>query len=148
MLTESISVKGDLEIVVLDEQKQLKDHRKINNLVVSGGKNYIAARMTSNANVIMSHMAIGTGNISPTVSDTLLVGEITRVTFDSVATAANTITYVTTFNPGVGTGTVSEAGIFNHPTANTGTMLCRTRFNEINKAASDTIVITWNITVQ
>lgn len=148
MLTESITVKGNLEILVLDENKQVKDQRKINNLVVSGGKNYIAARMTSNANVIMSHMAIGVANIAPTVSDTLLLGELARVAFDSVTVTANTISYVTTYSPGTGTGTLAEAGIFNSATANTGEMLCRTRFNEVNKAAGDTIVITWNVSVQ
>jgi hypothetical protein len=148
MITESISVKGNLEILVLDENKQIKDSRKINNLVVAGGKNYIAARMTSNANVIMSHMAIGVANVAPSVSDTLLLGELARAAFDSVTLTANTISYVTTYNPGVGTGTLAEAGIFNNATANTGEMLCRTRFNEVNKAAGDTVVITWNVTIQ
>lgn len=148
MLTESITVKGNLEILVLDEQKQVKDQRKINNLVVAVGKNYIAHRMMANSNVILSHMAIGVANVAPTVSDTLLLGEIARVAFDSATVTANTISYVTTFNPGTGTGTIAEAGIFNNPTANTGEMLCRTRFNEVNKAAGDTVVITWNVTVQ
>lgn len=148
MITESISVKGNLEILVLDENKQVKDSRKINNLVVSTGKNYIAARMTSNANVIMSHMAIGVANVAPAVSDTLLLGELARAAFDSVTLTGNTISYVTTYNPGVGTGTLAEAGIFNNATANTGEMLCRTRFNEVNKAAGDTVVITWNVTIQ
>ena len=87
MLTDSFSIKGDLEVVVLDKENQVKDFRKINNLVVSAGKNYIAARMTSNANVIMSHMAVGVANVAPTVSDTLLLGELTRIAFDSVTYA-------------------------------------------------------------
>lgn len=148
MFTESISIKGNLEIVVLDKDNKVKDQRKINNLVVAGGKNYIAARMTSNANVVMSHMAIGSANVAPATSDTLLLGEITRVSFDSVTANANTITYIATYGAGVGTGTIAEAGIFNNPTVDTGEMLCRTRFNEVNKAVDDTIVITWNVTVQ
>jgi len=46
---------------------------------------------------------------------------------------------------GYGTGAVSEAGIFNASSA--GDMLARTVFSTINKAAADTLGITWTITV-
>lgn len=145
MITESITVTGNLSIVVLDENCNIKETRDVKNLVVASGKNYIADRMTSNANVIMSHMAIGSGNVTPTTSDTALVSEISRVVLDSTTLTGNTITYVTTYNAGVGTGSITEAAIFNDPSA--GTMLCRTRFDVVNKANSDIVVITWNVTV-
>lgn len=148
MFTESISLKGNLKIVVLDENKNIKDVRKVKNIVVAVGKNYISQRMTSNTTAIMSHMAIGSGNVTPTTSDTLLLNEVVRVVLDSSAVTNNTITYVATYAAGVGTGTITEAGIFNSPTANTGAMLCRTNFNAVNKAALDVIVITWNVTVE
>jgi hypothetical protein len=145
MITESITIKGSLNIVVFDQNNNVKDTRDIKNLVVASGKNYIANRMTSNANVIMSHMAIGSGNASPTTSDTTLGSEDTRIPLDSTTLTGNTITYVTTYGAGVGTGPITEAGIFNDPTA--GTMLCRTRFDVVNKANTDVVVITWNVTV-
>ena len=145
MITESITIKGNLDIVVLDENHNVRETRSVKNLVVSSGKNYIANRMTSNANVIMSHMAVGSGNVAPTVTDVALGSEITRIALDSTTLTANTITYVTTFGAGVGTGSLTEAGIFNDASA--GTMLCRTRFDVVNKANSDIVVITWNVTV-
>ncbi len=148
MITESVKIRGNLDIVVYDEQKQVKDHRKVKNLVVASGKTYIASRMESNAAVIMSHMAVGNGNVTPTTSDTVLLGEIDRVVLDSTTRTNNTLTYVTTFPAGIATGTLAEAGIFNDSTANTGTMLCRTNFNEVNKAAGDVVVITWNVVVE
>lgn len=148
MITESISVKGNLDIVVFDSNNNIKDKREVKNLVVAIGKDYIASRMTSNSNVIMSHMAVGNANVSPTVSDTILGGEEARVSLDSTGLISNVVTYTATFPAGTGTGTLAEAGIFNDSTKDTGTMLCRTRFNEINKAADDVIVITWNITVE
>ena len=62
----------------------------------------------------------------------------------------NTVQYIATFGAGTPNGgaTIAEAGIFNSSTANAGTMLCRVRFNEVNKANSDVIVITWNVTIQ
>ena len=106
--------------------------------------------MKQNTAPIMSHMCIGTGNVAATTSQTLLTGETARVTLDSSTVTNNTITYVATFGAGVplGGATVAEAAVFNNNTANTGTMLCRVRFNEVNKGNSDIIVITWNVTIQ
>jgi hypothetical protein len=140
-------MKGSLNIKLIDENHSLKDERNINNLVVAVGKTYIANRMTSNSNTIMSHMAVGNGNVAPVVGDTILVGELARVALDSSSRTNNVITYVATFPAGTGTGSIAEAGIFNNGTANAGSMLCRTNFNVVNKGASDVIVITWNVTV-
>ncbi len=52
--------------------------------------------------------------------------------------------YVATFSAGEGTGAVTEAGIFNASTS--GTMLCRTVFSVVNKAAGDTLQVTWTVT--
>jgi hypothetical protein len=145
MITEAISVKGNLDIVVYDENHDIKDTRQVKNLVVASGKNYIANRLTSNSNVTMSHMAIGSGNVAPTTSDTTLSNEITRVALDSTTLNGNVVTFVTTFGANVGTGALTESGIFNDAVA--GTMLCRTRFDVVNKANTDIVVITWNITV-
>jgi len=146
MLTDSIAVKGKLQIVVLDDSGQQKDLRNVDNLVVAVGKNYITSRMASNTAVIMSHMAVGSANTAATTAQTALGTELGRVTFDSATVTNNTISYISTFPAGTGTGTLTEAGIFNDGSA--GTMLCRTNFNDVNKAAGDTVVITWNVTVQ
>lgn len=148
MITESIYLKGNLEVLLLDEKNQIKDKRNITNLVVAVGKDHIVSRLSANGSAIMSHMSIGSANIAPTTSDTLLLGETARVALDSASVTNNTIAYVATFPAGTGTGTIAEAGVFNNPSANSGTLLCRTRFNEVNKAAADTIVITWNVTVE
>ncbi len=144
-MQDNIKVKGNLKIVQFDEHNKIKDVREIPNLVVTVGKGYIAERMTTNTTVIMSHMAAGSQNTAPVASETALGTELGRVALDSTTANANTVAYVATFPAGVATGSLTEAGIFN-ANAN-GTMLCRTQFNEINKSASDAIVITWNINI-
>ena len=151
MVTDSLSVKGNLKIVVTDSKtKEVKETRDLKNLVVATGKDYIVSRMSSNTAAVMGHMAIGLGNIAPGTGNTLLLGETARVAVDSAAVTNNTITYVATYPGGTGTGIIAEAGMFNsgNTTANTGTMLCRVRFNEVNKGATDVVTITWNITVE
>ena len=148
MFTESIAIKGSLKIDVLDENQNIKDTRHIKNLVVATGKAHITSRMTSNSSAVMSHMSIGGGNVTPTTSDTLLVSEMARVSLDSANVVSNTVTYIATYPAGTGTGSLTEAGVFNSPSANSGIMLCRTRFDVVNKGAADIIVITWNVTVE
>lgn len=145
MFTETIQIKGDLKIEVLDLNGKITDSREVKNLVVTTGKAYIASRMSSNTTVIMSHMALGTSNTSPVVGNTGLTTQVGRVALDSTATVGPTTTYIGTFPAGTATGTIAEAGIFNASSG--GSMLCRTNFNEVNKGAADTIVITWNVTV-
>ena len=95
----------------------------------------------------MTHMAVGTGSTAAVIGDTTLGTEIaaSRVALTSTVASTNTIVYVATFGSGVGTGAVTEAGIFNASSA--GTMLCRTVFSVVNKAAGDTMNITWTITI-
>lgn len=145
MLNDSIKVKGDLVILLQDDQGNLKDKREIKNLVVTTGKEHIASRLASNTAVVMSHMAVGSSNTAPIIGNTALGSELARVALDSSVVSNATVQYSATFGAGVGTGTLTEAGIFNSGT--TGTMLCRTNFNEINKASGDTIVISWNVTI-
>lgn len=145
MFTESVQIKGDLKIEVFDLNGNIKDTRSVKNLVVTTGKAFIASRMSSNTAVVMSHMALGTSNTAPVVGNTGLGTEVGRVAIDSATTVGPTTTYIGTFPAGTGTGTIVEAGIFN--AGSSGTMLCRTNFNAVNKGAADTIVITWNVTV-
>ena len=145
MFTESVSIKGNLQVVLLDENGHQKDYRKVNNLVVAVGKDVIAARLLGNTLAVMSHMAVGSDNTAAATAQTALGGELGRVALDSAARTSNVLTYIATFPAGTGTGALTEAGILNDPAS--GNMLCRTTFSTVNKAAGDTIVITWNVTV-
>ena len=145
MFTESINVKGNLEVILLDETGKQKDYRKVNNLVVAVGKDVIASRLVGNSLPVMSHMAVGSSATAAVTSQTTLGTELGRVALDSTTRASNTITYVATFPAGTGTGSITEAGILN--ASSSGNMLCRTVFGVVTKASGDTVVITWNVTV-
>lgn len=150
MITDTIQAIGNLEILRYNEDGDLVEKKEEKNLVVHVGKVFMMQRMQLNTNPVMSHMAVGVANIAATTAQTILLGENARVTLDSNTITNNTITYIATFGAGVpsGAATLTEAGMFNNGTANAGTMLCRVRFNEVNKANSDIIVITWNVTIQ
>ena len=145
MFDETIKVIGNLHIVNTGSDGIVKDERSVSNLVVAVGKQVIAARLVGNTLAVPSYMAVGSSNTAATTSQTALGTELGRVVLDSTTRTTNTIAYVATFPAGTGTGTLTEAGIFN--ASSSGNMLCRTNFNDVNKASGDTMVITWNVTI-
>lgn len=145
MVADSVAVKGVLQIKKLNLQGEVTEIRTVNNFVVALGKAVIASRLVGNTTPIFSHMAIGSANTVATTSQTSLGTELGRVAITSSSVTNNTIAYIATFPAGTGTGTLTEAGIFN--ASNSGSMLCRTNFNALTKSGSDTIVITWNVTI-
>lgn len=143
---DGLKFAGRLNIVLADKDGNIKEQREETNLVVSAGLNFICDRMEGTTEAVMSHMGVGSDNTTPAAGDTdlgTLLGS--REVLDSTTVSANTITYVSTFEAGDGTGAITEAGIFNAATG--GTMLCRTVFDVVNKQADDTMTITWTITL-
>lgn len=145
MLTDSIAAKGFLQIKRYDEFGRVAEQRDVPNLVVAVGKSVIASRLVGNSLPVFSHMAVGSSNTAVTTSQTALGTELGRVALTSTTRTNNAIAYVASFPAGTGTGTLTEAGIFNDGT--TGNMLCRTNFNAVTKGAGDSVVITWNVTI-
>lgn len=127
--------------------------REIPNLVVTAGKTWLASRAGSASDAVMSHMAIGEGTTAVAVGDTTLETEIDRNALNVAGgTAAGTaITFECTWvadDPNVtapAVTTITEAGIFNDGTA--GDMLARVTFAAVSKGETDTMTISWIITV-
>lgn len=140
MINDGLKMKGRLTIALNDEVVQ-----KVDNLVVTTGKNYVASRIKDATATAMSHMAIGTGSTAAAAGDTALGSESARTALTSTTVTNNEVAYVDTFAAGTGTGAITEAGLFNASSA--GTMLCRTVFSVVNKGADDSMTITWTITV-
>lgn len=148
MLKDDFDVTGSLTIHIFAEDGSLKHEQEEHNLVVNTGLAFIASRMASGATAVMSHMGIGTSTAAPAGGQTTLGTEIARSGLDSTTVVTTTVAgdsvqYIATFNPGTGTGAITEAGIFNDSSA--GSMLCRTTFNVVNKDANDKMVITWKV---
>lgn len=145
MIKENLKMVGTLSVVLRDSNGNLKDERKVYNIVVNTGLAFIASRMKDATATAMSHMAVGSVNTAAAAGDTALGGELGRVALTSTTVTSNSIAYVGDFGAGTGTGAVVEAGIFN--AASGGDMLCHTVFDVVNKAADDTLQITWTITI-
>lgn len=148
-IEQTIKATGLVKFQLFDKDGALIEEKTVKNLVVTAGLQHIAARMSNTATPAqMSHMALGSSSTTPALGDTALgtqLGSRQTLTTAGGTPSNNTITYATTFGPGVATGAVVEAGVFNAATA--GTMLCRTTFPVINKGASDSLAVTWVVTI-
>ena len=140
MIKDDLMLKGKLTIAI--NGKVVKE---VDNLVVTAGKGYVASRMKDASATAMSHMAIGTGSTAAAAGNTALGSESARTTLTSTTVSGADVTYVDTFAAGTGTGAITEAGLFNASSG--GTMLCRTVFSVVNKGSSDSMTITWTVTV-
>jgi hypothetical protein len=148
MFNENLKLSGQLAIVLKDKDGNVKEERTEKNLVVTAGLTYIASRMKDASATAMTHMALGSGTTAENAAQTDLITLLgSREALDSTTATANAIAYVSSFEAGDATGAVTEAGIFNASTG--GTMLCRVKFASgvVNKAADDTMTVTWTITL-
>ena len=136
---------GKLTVEIKDKDGKVKDTRQLTNLVVSDGLDFIASRMKDATATAMSHMAIGTGATAAASGDSSLGTEAARQALTSTTVNNNAVSYVASFAAGSGTGAITEAGVLN--AASGGTLLCRTVFSVVNKGASDSMTITWTITI-
>ena len=140
MISDNLKLTGNLTIAVNNEIVQ-----ETKNLVVTAGKNFVASRMKDTTKAAMTHMAVGTGTTAAAAGNTTLVSESDRNALTSTTVTANAIAYVCTWAAGDATAALTEAGIFNASSG--GDMLCRTVFSVVNKGASDSMTITWTVTV-
>lgn len=137
---------GRVTLTVLDSDMKVKEVREFDNLVVTTGCELIASQFCDETMEKPSHMAIGTGTTAPKKADTALQTEVKRKAFKTNASRVGaTVTYQAEFGPTEGTGAITEVGIFNHATA--GTMLNRATFPVVNKQASDTLIVSWSVSI-
>ena len=102
--------------------------------------------LAENRPAVLQYIAIGTGTAVTSDGQTDL-GDLAAISHATYSHSALTKTFSlsTTFEPGVGTGAITEAGVFN--AANDGIMLDRVVFDPINKAENDTLNVHFTFTL-
>jgi len=146
-----LKVIGELTIVCKDKSGRIKARRKVKNVITNTGKASMAGLLLADVTEpAYDYVAIGTGTTPAAATDTALEFETHREAGTGTLTTVNvtndTAQLVAIFSGYTGTEAVTEAGMFNDPTA--GDMLCRQTFAAINVdwGAGDSIEITWRVT--
>lgn len=158
--SEGLRLKGTVDMVLYDELGKVKDERHFDNLIVDTGVEGVASRIAPHNGSVnpaspFNYIALGSGSTAVTAGDTALSAELpiganyarlqdTQAAYSATESGKKLILSVT-FLPGQGTGTLRESGVFN--AASSGDMLSRQTFADIQKAAGDTLTVTWTITL-
>jgi len=150
-MNQGLNIVGHGRAVLRDTKGALKSLREFDNVFTDVGDAHVADQMASTPTEdVMSDMAVGTVTTTLTSGDTQLGGEDDRQTLTSFTQGAggddNKVVYIGDWEAGEGTAALTEAGIMNSHTADSGTLLCAQTFSVINKGASDTLQITWTVT--
>ena len=144
-MIEVSGLRGEFEVFLYDRSGRLKEYRKVKNITVNAGFSAVCDMMGQGGVEPFQYCAIGTGTTAPDPSDTTLGNEVARVQGGYTKVSNTVWKNEATFGAGVGTGAITEAGLFNSSTS--GTMLCRQTFAVINKGDNDTLVVTWQYTL-
>jgi len=142
-IKENVGMKGKLIIFKKDENNNLIKVLEKDNLIVTSGFNYIADLMAALPVGNMTHIGVGSSSTAPSVGQTTLVTQLFRKIFFNRDGDNNIFRIESQFNPGEGTGTWREAGIFNNAVG--GTMLNRVTFADFSKLATETVIIRFEV---
>lgn len=143
---DTLKLKGRIKFELFDPTGQLKQVQEIDNVVVTVGKNFLAAWLiaATQADYFMRYIGLGTGTNAASASDTDLQTPLSSRSAGTLSSSTNVWTNMASFGPGVNTGAITEAGIFSASSG--GTMFARQTFPVVNKQAGDTLQVTWQIT--
>ena len=140
-MKENLTLIANMHLVLRDKNGAVKEEVKTHNTVTTAGKYGIADQILAAPSLNKpTYMAVGTGSPSATALGT----ELDRNALTSKTRNNAVVTMVGDWAAGDGTGTLTEAGIFD--AASTGNMWCSGTFS-ITKGASDSLSITWTLTV-
>lgn len=149
MEQEFLKMKGHVKVQMFGSDGKLKQEHENHNLIVTVGKNYLTTWLAAatQSTEFMSYVGLGTSSTPAASGDTALGTELSGGGYSRVqgtlTSSTNTWTNTSTFAPGNGTGAITEAGLFSASTS--GTMFAHQVFSTYNKAAGDTLQITWSV---
>ena len=146
---DGVKYTGHVSLRLFDEDGKLKDIREIHNTVSNAGRyglmDYILATPTGVGYTAKPNwMELGTATPATTILGAYISGS--RTACSSITRAGNVITFVCSFAAGVGTGAITESGVFDVATQNTAYLWMSTSFATVTKASGDSLQITWTLT--
>jgi hypothetical protein len=145
-ISEQIKTKCHMTLKLFDKDGRRKALRKVFNTVTNAAKYGIMDQILASPTLTAKPgwMELGTGTPASTLLGAYVSGS--RTVLDSKTRLNNVVTMVCTFPAGVGTGALTEAGIFDVVTQNTVNMWMSASFAVVNKLSTDSLVITWSLT--
>lgn len=142
---EVLRFRTNVRLELRGPDGEVKDTRELHNVICTTGKQQVLKASSAETLSQFAYCAIGTGTTAAAATDTALQTEVARSTIITPTNPnANTLQFVATFAAGVGTGAITESGLLD--AASVGNLLAHQVFGAVNKAAGDSLTVTWQIT--
>lgn len=144
-MNSKLDIITNVKLELFSSDGKLKETRKVHNTVTDAGHYGIIDQILASPTLSkVGWMEVGTGTGGTTKLNSYLTG---RVALTSKTRLNKVVTMVATFPGGVSTGTITEAGVFDVATENAVNMWMYATFTAIPKGASDSLTITWTLTI-
>lgn len=147
MFKSKMGIKGKCHVKLFGSDGELKDERIIYNTVTELADAHVADTMSDQGDGTIDYIAVGTGSgqgSGDTGLDTSLDRNALTSTTQGAGAADNDVIYVGDWAAGDGTGAITEAGIMRDD--DDTKLMFYADFAAVNKAAGDTLQITWTVT--
>ena len=144
----TIEISGHVTVELFGPDGKLKQRTEGHNVITTVGKEFLASYLSSGAAAAATftakYVAIGTDSTAEAVANTTLGVESSRHTGTVSYVSGCVYRVVATFATGSGTGAIVEYGLLSSSTG--GTLLGRHTSAVVNKGASDTLTVTYDVT--
>lgn len=141
----TINIDVNVTLELRDEAGNLKHFDQVHNTVTNPGLYGLMDQCLASPTLAKAGwMEVGTGTGGTTTLNAYVADSRTALSTITRTNAA--VTFPCTFGAGVGTGALTEAGVFGVVTQNTAPMWLYASFDVINKAAGDSLTVTWTFT--
>jgi hypothetical protein len=143
---DNYKLKVNVKFQLFDENGNLKTTRRLHNAKTNNALYGLLDQLLDTPTLAkVGYMELGTDTPTATLLGAYIPGSRTAITKTRIL---NVVTITCTFAPGVGTGNITEAALFDVVTENTVNMWASgTDFTMIPKTATDALIATWTLTL-
>jgi len=150
-MEEKLGIKGKVEYELRDKDGNLKESGIIPNTITALLDAHVADQMSDSGDAAIGWIALGTSTGQTSASTDLATysaGTFLALsgTLQGTAAADNDVVYSGYWEAGVGTATITEAGIFLGSATSRADMMTYNDGLSVSKGASDTLKIDWTVT--
>ncbi len=153
MINEKLGIKGKIEYELKDKFGNIKDSGIIPNTITQLLDAHVADQMADSGDAQIGFIALGSGtgqgaastDLANYVSATLIALSGTGAV-QGAGGADNDVVYAGFWGAGVGTDTITEAGIFLGSATSRTDLMTYNDGLSVTKGAGDTLKINWTVT--
>ena len=150
-MKEDFGIKGKIEYTLYDEEGTIKATGLVANTITEGMDAHVADQLSDSGDAAIGYIALGTGTGQTAASTDLATYEAATLialsgTQQGTAAADNDVVYSGFWGAGVGTASITEAGIFLGSATSRSDMMTYNDALSVTKGASDTLKIDWTVT--